>query len=287
VVKIAVENVYETMADQLENLSVRDQRVRFWWLGQAGFTFFYKGRTLMIDPYLSDSLAEKYAGKEFDHVRMMPAPIHPQQVKNLNWLLCTHAHSDHMDPQSLPLLMRDNPECRIIAPAAEIAGIQAIGLDTERVIPANEGDTIDLAEDISVSVIASAHEQIRTNEAGQHHFLGYIIRLGRFTVYHSGDCVPYPPLADKLRDKNIDLALMPVNGRDDYRTSRGIIGNFTFDESFDLCRKLDIPLMMCHHFGMFGFNTIDPEVLRGRIDQLRASESVFIPQPNERYSLSK
>ena len=286
-VQITVENAYETLAEELKNLSVRDERLRFWWLGQAGFIFFYKGRTLMIDPYLSDSLAEKYAGKEFDHVRMMPAPIQPRQAKNLNWLLCTHAHSDHMDPHSLPLLLRNNPECRIIAPAAEAERIQAIGLDTERVIPANDGDTIDLAEDISVCAVASAHEQIKTNRAGQHHFLGYIIRLGRFTVYHSGDCVPYPGLTDKLRDKNIDLALMPVNGRDDYRTSRGIIGNFTLGESLDLCRELDIPLMMCHHFGMFSFNTVDPDVLRARISQLEAGKMVLVPQPNERYSLSE
>lgn len=286
-VEIAVENTHETIIDQLQNLSVSDEKMHFWWLGQAGFAFFCKGRRLMIDPYLSDFLAEKYAGKEFDHVRMMPPPIQPELVKNLDWLFCTHAHSDHMDPQTLPLLMQANPQCRIIAPAAEMDRIRAIGLDLDRTILVNEGDTIDLAEDISVSVIASAHEQIRTNQAGQHHFLGYILRLGRFTVYHSGDCIPYPGLAERFRDKSIDLALMPVNGRDHYRTSRGIIGNFTFDESFDLCRRLNIPLMMCHHFGMFSFNTIDPEVLRARISQLGAGKTVFIPQPNERYSLSK
>ena len=149
------------------------------------------------------------------------------------------------------------------------------------------GDKIDLAEDVSVSVIASAHERIKTNEAGQHHFLGYTLRFGRFTVYHAGDCAPYAGLEEKLRDTNIDLAMMPVNGRDEYRTSRGIVGNFTFDESFELCRHLNIPLMMCHHFGMFDFNTVDPDVLTGRIDELGAGESVFVPQASRCYSLSE
>lgn len=284
--KIAFYETHEPIANQLRQFSAPDDIVRFWWLGQAGFIFLYKNFRLMIDPYLSDFLAGKYAGKEFAHVRMMPPPIRPSEVKNLDWLLCSHAHSDHMDPKTVSEVMQNNPECRIVAPAAEMGKIRAIGLDLDRAIPADEGDCVDLAEDVSVSVIASAHEQIKTNEAGQHYFLGYTLRFGRFTVYHAGDCAPYTGLEDKLRDKNIDLAMMPVNGRDEYRTSRNIIGNFTLDESVALCRRLNIPLMMCHHFGMFDFNTVDPEVLRGRIDELGADESVFVPQIHRCYSLS-
>lgn len=286
-VKIIAEDTRETIVNQLQALPFSGDKVRFWWLGQAGFIFCHKGRSLMVDPYLSDHLAKKYAGKEFDHVRMMPAPIQPQEVRNLNWILCTHGHSDHVDPEALPVIMRNNPECKIVAPAAENDKIRAIGLDLDRVIPANEGDTIDLAEDIGVAVIASAHEQIKTNEAGQHYFLGYIIRFGHFTIYHSGDGVPYTGLAEKLKDKKIDLSLMPVNGRDQYRTARNVVGNFTFDESFELCRRSNIPLMMCHHFGMFSFNTIDPEALRNQIEQLEASDRVFIPQSSVCYSLSR
>ncbi|MBN2139024.1 MAG: MBL fold metallo-hydrolase [Sedimentisphaerales bacterium] len=286
-VKITVAQTCDNLADQLQKRPLSNDKVYFWWLGQAGFIFLYRGRSLMIDPYLSNHLAEKYAGKEFDHVRMMPAPIQPEQVQNLDWLLCTHAHGDHMDPQTLPLIMQNNPKCRIVVPAAETSRIREIGLDSDTVIPADEGDTINLAEGITVSAIASAHEQTRVNEAERHHFLGYVIRMGHFTVYHPGDCVPYASLAKKLRDKGIDLALMPVNGRDEYRAERNIPGNFTFEESLDLCRRLGIPLMMCHHFSMFSFNTIDPAVLRDIIDKLGAGETVLVPQLNRRYSLSK
>ncbi len=217
----------------------------------------------------------------------MPAPIQPQQVKNLDWLLCTHAHGDHMDPQTLAPIMQNNPECKIVAPAAEINTLQTIGIDQNKVVLVNDGDTIDLTDDMSVSVVSSAHEQLKTDDLGQHHFVGFAIRLGRFRVYHPGDCIPYTGLVEKLLDARIDLALMPVNGRDEYRTARGILGNFTLEEALDLCRRLRIPLIMCHHFGMFGCNTIEPAVLKSRISQLGVSDTVLTPQPDECYLLSR
>ena len=36
-----------------------------WWLGQAGFAIRHSRGTLLVDPYLSDSLAVKYAGSRF------------------------------------------------------------------------------------------------------------------------------------------------------------------------------------------------------------------------------
>lgn len=35
-----------------------------WWLGQSGFLFKWRGDYLLIDPYLSDSLTQKYAGTD-------------------------------------------------------------------------------------------------------------------------------------------------------------------------------------------------------------------------------
>lgn len=47
------------------------------WPGQAGFWVDTGAHRLLVDPYLSDGLARKYAGKRFDHRRMMPAPVTP------------------------------------------------------------------------------------------------------------------------------------------------------------------------------------------------------------------
>ena len=53
---------------------------RRWWLGQAGFLVQAGGSTILVDPYLSDYLARKYAGKLHPHIRMMPSPLPPAQA---------------------------------------------------------------------------------------------------------------------------------------------------------------------------------------------------------------
>lgn len=71
------------------------------WLGQAGFWIDTGAHRILIDPYLSDSLARKYAGQANDHRRMMPAPIAPEALPRPDVVLVTHAHTDHMDPETL------------------------------------------------------------------------------------------------------------------------------------------------------------------------------------------
>jgi len=52
-----------------------DPKVLMYWLGQAGFVFQAGGRRLLIDPYLSDTLADKYRGSATPHERMASPPI--------------------------------------------------------------------------------------------------------------------------------------------------------------------------------------------------------------------
>ena len=64
-------------SDQLvQNLKVRPTcGVSLYWLGQAGFLIDTGSKRLLIDPYLSDSLAEKYRDRGFSHERMIAPPI--------------------------------------------------------------------------------------------------------------------------------------------------------------------------------------------------------------------
>jgi L-ascorbate metabolism protein UlaG (beta-lactamase superfamily) len=225
------------------------------WLGQAGFAARSKNHRWLIDPYLSDFLAEKYRGAEFPHLRMMQAPIEPSVLADLDWVFCTHRHSDHMDPGTLPHLAKSNPECRFIVPRAELAAAVKAGVPPERTAGVNAGETLELSPNLTVRVVAAAHETLKVNEQGDHHFLGYILETEGLSIYHSGDCVPYRGLTESLLQRAIDVALLPVNGRDAYRMGRGVPGNLTFSEARDLCIAAGIPIFIPHHFGMFEFNT--------------------------------
>ena len=244
------------------------------WLGQAGFALRYESLLVLIDPYLSDSLAVKYAGKKFSHERMMASPVQPEELRNVDLCLSTHGHSDHMDPGTLPIVAAHNPDCRFVAPRAETGKAVSIGLSEELLLGVN-ADEVVATGGLRIHVVPSAHEELKTNAAGDHFFLGYVLEMDRIHVYHAGDCAPYDGLAETLRPFSVDLALLPVNGRDEYRRSNGVPGNMTFEEAATLCRDAGIKHMVPHHFGMFAFNTADPAEVRRRCAGLERVEGLF------------
>jgi L-ascorbate metabolism protein UlaG (beta-lactamase superfamily) len=259
-----------------------------WWLGQAGFYLKYGNYSILIDAYLSDSLAQKYAGKEFPHLRMMPPPVNIEQFRNLDFVFCTHGHSDHMDPGSLPQLAENNPLCKFIIPKSEIKTAVERGVAENKIIGVNAGESLILRDDLKLDILSSSHEELKMNELGEYYYLGYVISLGQFTLYHSGDCIPYDGLSEKLKKINIDAALLPVNGRDNYRKERGIPGNFTFKEAALLCYECNIPNLIVHHFGMFSFNTVYEETLIQRKKKFSNEKlNIIIPETGYHYEIRK
>ena len=221
------------------------------WLGQAGFALRFGETRLLIDPYLSDHLERKYRSSQHAHNRMMPS-AGVEAFDGADFILCTHQHGDHLDPEALPNLAARNPACRIVVPRASLEHARALGIAAAQLQGIDAGDTVALNETLSLAAVPAAHETLERNERGEHLFLGYIVRAGSFAVYHSGDSVPFPDLPRLVAGRGIDLALLPVNGR-----GKGVAGNFTFQEAAELCRAADIPYLVPHHFGMFAFNTVD------------------------------
>ncbi len=257
------------------------------WLGQAGFVLRLGAAVVLVDPYLSDHLAMKYRGSRFPHVRMMAAPLAPDAFPRVDLVVCTHRHSDHMDPGSLPVLAARHPGCRFLVPAAERAHAEALGLDPARLLPADAGQTLRPLPgvDLALRPVAAAHERLEQDEQGRHRYLGYGIELPGMRLYHSGDCIPYPGLLEAVRDLAPDLALLPVNGRDAVRAEAGIPGNFTLDEAIALCEAAAIPLLVPHHFGLFAFNTADPaEIDAAGTRQAAAGRPPGLLRPDARHA---
>ncbi len=245
-----------TIADLLAGPGVADGVTRLWWLGQAGFAIRHGVQVLLIDPYLSDSLAVKYAGTRFPHTRLHPSPVAPEALKDVVGVLHTHAHTDHMDPGTIPAVLSSNRPT-FVAPRARRAIALERGIPAERLTGVDAGDGVQIGP-FAVTAVPAAHEELTRDADGAHHFLGYVIDTGTVRIYHSGDCVPFAGQADLIAGMGVDVALLPVNGRDRHRLANGVPGNFTTVEAAELCVAAGIPALVCHHFGLFDFNTIAP-----------------------------
>ena len=231
--------------------------LHIWWLGQSGFLIKWQDSHLLIDPYLSDSLTHKYAGTDKPHVRMTERVVAPERLNFIDILTSSHNHTDHLDGETIIPLMRLNPTLTIIIPRANLnfaanrlqvlpSRLTAIRTDTN---PLSVGP-------FKFHAIPSAHEQLETDENGDHKFVGIVIEVGGRVVYHSGDACLYDGLLERLKQWKIDLALLPINGRD---LSRRVAGNFTAEEAAQLARAIRAGKVIPCHYDMFEFNTVSPE----------------------------
>lgn len=263
---------------------VEENAVRFWWLGQAGFCIKYKEALWLIDPYLSDSLAEKYKDRELKHERMRPVPVAPETIRECTWYLCTHGHTDHMDAGTIKgVLARSTP--KFLIPRAEIErGLQR-GIPAGSLVPINAGEEVALNAEVVVKALPAAHEQLEVDPQGNHRYLGYVISFPGVTIFHSGDCVPYPGLAAFLHENPIDVAFLPINGRDEFRLSRGIAGNFSLQEAVELCQSAKIPTLVCHHFEMFDFNTVSRSAARETLTRTAGRLQWLLPEIGVTYTV--
>ncbi|MGK3122773.1 MBL fold metallo-hydrolase [Candidatus Pantoea formicae] len=240
-----------------------ERGVSLFWLGQAGFVLRTAKHCIVIDPYLSDSLAEKYRGRPLPHQRMMAAPIRAETLSGVTHVLVTHHHSDHLDGATLTPMLAVSPDASLVLPRAATAlAMERIPLlDCSRLISVNAGETHHLASDLTLHVVRASHETLEQDDAGNFRFLGYVIDIGGVRIFHSGDTIPFEGQVAELAKLNIDAALLPVNGRSESLRAQGVPGNMTAEEAVRLCAECNIRYMIAHHYGLFEFNTVNPAML--------------------------
>ena len=231
-------------------------RLNLWWLGQSGFLLGDGRRYLLIDPYLSDSLTAKYARTNLPHVRISERVVDPSRLDFVSLVCCSHLHTDHLDPDTLRPILRANPALRIVTPEAireEAAG--RLGVDPARLLGMDDGMRREL-DGFVIHGIPSAHDEPDVDAAGHRRFLGYVIEAAGRKLYHSGDTRPYDGLAERLRAFELDIGLLPINGRS---AEQRVPGNLNVPEAVALGLGAAMRLVVPHHFDMFEFNTADPE----------------------------
>jgi len=232
-------------------------QLHLWWLGQSGYLIQWQGHHLLIDPYLSDSLTKKYAGTNKPHVRMTERVIAPERLDFVDVVTSSHNHTDHLDGATLIPLWKANPNLTVIVSGANVDfAAERLQISPQRLTPISaDGDAISI-DPFTFHAIPSAHEMMEQDENGDHRFIGLIIQVGKWTIYHSGDCILYGGLVERLKDWKIDLALLPINGRD---PGRGVPGNFTAQEAAHLGKQIDAGIVIPCHYEMFEFNTVSPK----------------------------
>jgi L-ascorbate metabolism protein UlaG (beta-lactamase superfamily) len=233
-----------------------DGNFRLWWLGQSGFLLQWLGHHLLLDPYLSDSLTKKYAETDKPHVRMTEIPVDPSRLDFIDVVTSSHSHTDHLDAETLQPLLRANPNLKLVIPEASRAFVtERIGCEPNWPGGLDAGESTQLGS-FRITAVPAAHETVERDESGRCKYLGYVVSFGHWTAYHSGDTVLYDGIVETLQPFEVDVALLPINGR---APERRVAGNLNAREAAWLAREIGASLVIPMHYEMFTFNTAAPE----------------------------
>ncbi len=99
--------------------------MHIWWLGQSGFLVQVAGERVLLDPYLSDSMTERYADTETPYERITGLVVEPSLLSFVDIVTSSHAHMDHLDPETLPHVLSGDAAFVCAAGSEQIAAERA------------------------------------------------------------------------------------------------------------------------------------------------------------------
>ena len=247
---------HDALLSDIQASNRKDGAFRLWWLGQSGFLLQWNGTHVLLDPYLSDSLTKKYSQSDQPHVRMTELVIDPVRLSFADIVASTHNHTDHVDAETLCPILNRNPLLKLLIPEANRVFVaERLKIDSARPIGLDDGCSVEIGA-MRFSGVASAHEALDRDEKGRAKYLGYILQFGGWSIYHSGDTIRYEGMAERLQRFQIDLALLPINGR---APERRVPGNLFGSEAAQLAKDIQAKRVIPCHFEMFEFNTASPQ----------------------------
>lgn len=174
--------------------------MKIMWLGQAGYRLRAdNGLTVLIDPYLSDSLREE-KGDSFKR----QIPINDEVLNHVDILILTHLHGDHADVQTIDLIVKKNKKIAILAP------LNVLNVLRKR-YESNPQDYMLFDRDIEITLRGvrfistyAAHSDERP--------IGVTIEGDNQVICHTGDTMYHKKLLVDL-PINADALLLPINGQ--------------------------------------------------------------------------
>lgn len=289
--------------EEIENEKVEPGTFAIWWLGCTGIWVKTEGNTnLCIDLWVKTgkkTSTNPWMKEQHQHQRMIgckalqpnlrnvPCVIDPFAIKNVDAILATHDHGDHIDENVAAAVMQNcSEEVKFIGPKACVDLWMKWGVPEERCIVVKPGDSVKIKDTEIVVLESFDRTELVTAPKGvilkdkmpQNMDLlavNYLIKTPGGNLYHSGDSHYSNYFAKHGNDHKIDVALGSYG-----ENPRGMTDKLT---SIDILRmaeclktKVIIPI---HHDIWTNFKADPKEILflwRLRKDRLQYKFKPFL-----------
>jgi L-ascorbate metabolism protein UlaG (beta-lactamase superfamily) len=192
-----------------------------------------------------------------------PVDIKPKSLQNVDAILITHEHYDHLDPRLITEIQKAT-NCTIIADSASTKKLQH-AIPTEKLQEIKPGAEIKIGE---VSVKAE-----KCNHTAQAPVTYIITSEDEVKVYHTADSLPFPELAAMGQSEKFDVVFCTV----------GIAPGSTPQTGFEIARLTKPQVAVPYHTASTASQTQFAEIIKKELPKT----ACLIPEQNKIYQVSK
>ncbi len=216
--------------------------VFFVWLNQyAGILLKTPSKTLAIDP----------------------VDVKPKSLQDIDAILITHEHYDHLDPR-LIIEVQKATDCLIIADFTSTKKLQ-------HAIPAEKLKEIKPGAEVKIGDVSVKAE--KCNHTAQSPVTYIITSEDELKVYHTADSLPFPELAALSQKEKFDVVFCGI----------GIASGLTPQTGYEIARLTKPQVAVPYHTASTASQTEFAEILKKELPRT----ACLIPQQNKIYQLSK
>jgi L-ascorbate metabolism protein UlaG (beta-lactamase superfamily) len=192
-----------------------------------------------------------------------PVDVKPKALQNVDAILITHEHYDHLD-QRLVTEIQKATGCMVIADAASTKKLQ-LAIPSDKLTEAKPGMEIKIGE---VSVKTE-----KSNHPAQAPVTYIITSEDQVKVYHTADSLPFPELAKLGQKESFDMVFCTV----------GIAPGASPKTGFEIAWLTKPQIAVPYHTATVASQREFAELLKNELPRT----ACLIPEQNKIYQVSK
>lgn len=172
-----LQNPFKLSVMQLDEINNQDKLI---WFGHASFLITLNGKNIITDPVFNNIMLVK---------RLVGVPCTLELLTNIDYILISHAHFDHLDKKSLYKLCQQNPNAVIYCGLNHVSLIRKFNINNVIVEAAwYQEFPINLSDKIEFYFMPALHWYKRTLKDRNIRLWGsFVIRTQNHSIYFMGD----------------------------------------------------------------------------------------------------
>ena len=201
--------------------------VKITYLGQAGFLFEYKETKIMIDPYLSNSVAK------FEPRNERRFPVDERFFSIVpNVLLFTHNHGDHYDEETVKRFVTEESRITVLSPYSVWHDVRKFGGNNNFIL-------FDKGTSVTVDgVVFTAVKAVHSDKDA----IGVVMEIEGEKYYITGDTLYSEEVFSSLPQGRYKALFLPING---------IGNNMNVADAKRFLERIQADFVVPMHIGLF------------------------------------